>query len=183
MLTNNKDIASKFSALRSHGIVRDKLLKKSHYAWYYEQRSLGYNYRMNEMEASLGSSQLNKLKKFIKERNEIANYYKKNLNSEIVKFQKVDKLTRSSYHLFIIRTNKILRKIIYDKLKKNGITTSFHYIPVYRQPYYEKFKFSKKNFLVSEEYYNDGLSIPLYCGFNKKTQDKVIKIINSIAKD
>ena len=183
MLTNNKDIASKFSALRSHGIVRDKLLKKSHYAWYYEQRSLGYNYRMNEMEASLGSSQLNKLKKFIKERNEIANYYKKNLNSKIVKFQKVDKLTRSSYHLFIIRTNKILRKIIYDKLKKNGITTSFHYIPVYRQPYYEKFKFSKKNFLVSEEYYNDGLSIPLYCGFNKKTQDKVIKIINSIAKD
>ena len=110
MLTNNKDIASKFSALRSHGIVRDKLLKKSHYAWYYEQRSLGYNYRMNEIEASLGSSQLNKLKKFIKERNEIANYYKKNLNSEIVKFQKVDKLTRSSYHLFIIRTNKILRK-------------------------------------------------------------------------
>ena len=183
MLTNNKDIASKFSALRSHGIVRDKLLKKSHYAWYYEQRSLGYNYRMNEIEASLGSSQLNKLKKFIKERNEIANYYKKNLNSEIVKFQKVDKLTKSSYHLFIIRTNKILRKIIYDKLKKNGITTSFHYIPVYRQPYYEKFKFSKKNFLVSEEYYNDGLSIPLYCGFNKKTQDKVIKIINSIAKD
>ena len=183
MLTNNKDIASKFSALRSHGIVRDKLLKKSHYAWYYEQRSLGYNYRMNEIEASLGSSQLNKLKKFIKERNEIANYYKKNLNSEIVKFQKVDKLTRSPYHLFIIRTNKILRKIIYDKLKKNGITTSFHYIPVYRQPYYEKFKFSKKNFLVSEEYYNDGLSIPLYCGFNKKTQDKVIKIINNITKD
>ena len=183
MLTNNKDIASKFSALRSHGIVRDKLSKKSHYAWYYEQRSLGFNYRMNEMEASLGSSQLNKLKKFIKERNEIANYYKKNLNSEIVKFQKVDKLTRSSYHLFIIRTNKILRKVIYDKLKKNGITTSFHYIPVYRQPYYEKFKFSKKNFLVSEEYYNDGLSIPLYCGFNKKTQDKVIKIINNITKD
>ena len=183
MLTNNKDIASKFSALRSHGIVRDKLLKKSHYAWYYEQRSLGYNYRMNEIEASLGSSQLNKLKKFIKERNEIANYYKKNLNSEIVKFQKVDKLTRSSYHLFIIRTNKILRKIIYDKLKKNGITTSFHYIPVYRQPYYEKFKFSKKNFLVSEEYYNDGLSLPLYSGFNKKTQDKVIKIINNITKD
>ena len=183
MLTNNKDIASKFSMLRSHGIVRDKLLKKSHYAWYYEQRSLGYNYRMNEMEASLGSSQLNKLKKFIKERNEIANYYKKNLNSKIVKFQKVDKFTRSSYHLFIIRTNKTLRKIIYDKLKENGITTSFHYIPVYRQPYYEKFKFSKKNFLVSEEYYNDGLSIPLYCGFNKKTQDKVIKIINNITKD
>ena len=66
MLTNNKDIALKFSMLRSHGIVRDKLLKKSHYAWYYEQRSLGYNYRMNEMEASLGSSQLNKLKKIIK---------------------------------------------------------------------------------------------------------------------
>ena len=183
MLTNNKDIALKFSMLRSHGIVRDKLLKKSHYAWYYEQRSLGYNYRMNEMEASLGSSQLNKLKKFIKERNEIANYYKKNLNSKIVKFQKVDKFTRSSYHLFIIRTNKILRKKIYDKLKESGITTSFHYIPVYRQPYYEKFKFSKKNFLVSEEYYNDGLSIPLYCGFNKKTQDKVIKIINNITKD
>ena len=183
MLTNNKDLALKFSALRNHGIERRKLLNKSHYDWYYEQRSLGYNYRMNDIEASLGSSQLNKLKKIIKERNEIANYYKKNLNPKNIRFQKVDKLSKSSYHLFIIRTNRKLRKMIYDKLKRSGVITSFHYIPIYRQPYYNKFKFSKKNFLISEEYYNDGLSIPLYCGLNKKTQDKVIKIINNITKD
>ena len=182
MLTNNKDVALKFSALRNHGIIREKLSKKSHYNWYYEQRSLGYNYRMNDMEASLGSSQLNKLKQIIKERNKIANHYKKNLNSNVVKFQKINKLSKSSYHLFIIRTNKRLRKIIYDKLKKNGIITSFHYIPIYRQPYYNKFNFSKKNFLVSEEYYKDGLTIPLYFGFNKKIQNKVIKIINNTIK-
>ena len=89
MLTNNKDLALKFSALRNHGIERRKLLNKSHYDWYYEQRSLGYNYRMNDIEASLGSSQLNKLKKIIKERNEIANYYKK-FESKNIRFQKVD---------------------------------------------------------------------------------------------
>jgi dTDP-4-amino-4,6-dideoxygalactose transaminase len=182
-LTNNKDVALKFRALRNHGIIREKLSKKSHYNWYYEQRSLGYNYRMNDMEASLGSSQLNKLKQIIKERNKIANHYKKNLNSIVVKFQKINKLSKSSYHLFIIRTNKRLRKIIYDKLLKNGIITSFHYIPIYRQPYYNKFNFSKKNFLVSEEYYKDGLTIPLYFGFNKKTQNKVIKIINNTIKN
>ena len=99
------------------------------------------------------------------------------------KFQKINELSKSSYHLFIIRTNKRLRKIIYDKLKKNGIITSFHYIPIYRQPYYNKFNFSKKNFLVSEEYYKDGLTIPLYFGFNKKTQNKVIKIINNTIKN
>ena len=88
MLTNNKDLALKFSALRNHGIERRKLLNKSHYDWYYEQRSLGYNYRMNDIEASLGSSQLNKLKKIIKERNEIANYYKKNLIQKILDFKR-----------------------------------------------------------------------------------------------
>ena len=105
------------------------------------------------------------------------------MNPKNIRFQKVDKLSKSSYHLFIIRTNRKLRKMIYDKLKRSGVITSFHYIPIYRQPYYNKFKFSKKNFLISEEYYNDGLSIPLYCGLNKKTQDKVIKIINNITKD
>ena len=75
-----------------------------------------------------------------------------------------------------------MRKIIYDKLKKKGVTTSFHYIPIYRHPYYNQYKFSKKNFKVSEKYYEDGLSIPLYFGLNQKIQNKVINIINNTIK-
>ena len=182
MLTNNKNLALKFSLLRSHGIERSNFKKKSSFSWYYEQKNLGFNYRLNDIEASLGYSQLSNLKKFIKERNKIANYYKKKLNSKKIKFQKINNLSKSSYHLFIIRTNKKLRKIIYDKLKKKGVTTSFHYIPIYRHPYYNQYKFSKKNFKVSEKYYEDGLSIPLYFGLNQKIQNKVINIINNTIK-
>ncbi len=182
MLTNNKNLALKFSSLRSHGIERSNFKKKSSFSWYYEQKNLGFNYRLNDIEASLGYSQLSNLKKFIKERNKIANYYKKKLNSKKIKFQKINNLSKSSYHLFIIRTNKKLRKIIYDKLKKKGVTTSFHYIPIYRHPYYNQYKFSKKNFKVSEKYYEDGLSIPLYFGLNQKIQNKIINIINNTIK-
>tara|TARA_B100000029_G_scaffold466743_3_gene502493 strand:+ start:68 stop:1216 length:1149 start_codon:yes stop_codon:yes gene_type:complete len=183
MLTNDKSLALKFSSLRNHGIVRNNFKKKSFFSWYYEQKNLGFNYRLNDIEASLGYSQLGSLKKFVKERNKIANYYKKKINSKKIKFQKINNLSKSSYHLFIIRTEKKLRKIIYETLKKKGVTTSFHYIPIYRHPYYSKCKFSKKNFKISEKYYEDGLSIPMYFGLNKKIQNKVINIINYTLKN
>ena len=182
MLTNDKNLARKFSLLRSHGIVRKNVSKSSGYDWYYEQKNLGFNYRLNDIEAALGSSQLNKLNKFIKRRNNLAKYYLKKLNKQYIKCQQVNLNSVSSYHLFIIRTKPSLRKLIYENLKKNKIITSFHYIPIYRHPFYKQFKFNKKNFFYSEKYYKEGLSLPMYFGLTNLIQNKIIKVVNDTIK-
>lgn len=182
MLTNDKNLARKFSLLRSHGIVRKNVSKSSGYDWYYEQKNLGFNYRLNDIEAALGSSQLNKLNKFVKRRNNLAKYYLKNLNKQYIKCQQVNLKSVSSYHLFIIRTKPSLRKLIYENLKKNKIITSFHYIPIYRHPFYKQFKFNKKNFFYSEKYYKEGLSLPMYFGLTNLIQNKIIKVVNDTIK-
>ncbi len=182
MLTNDKNLARKFSSLRNHGIIRKNFSKKSGYDWYYEQKNLGFNYRLNDIEAALGNSQLNKLNKFILRRNNIAKYYLKNLNNQYIKCQQINLKSVSSYHLFIIRTKPNLRKLIYENLKKNKIITSFHYIPIYRHPFYKQFKFNKKNFLASEKYYKEGLSLPMYFGLSNIIQNKIIRVINDTIK-
>ena len=183
MLTNDKNLARKFSLLRSHGIVRKNVSKSSGYDWYYEQKNLGFNYRLNDIEAALGSSQLNKLNKFIKRRNNLAKYYLKKLNKQYIKCQQVNLNSVSSYHLFIIRTKPSLRKLIYENLKKNKIITSFHYIPIYRHPFYKQFKFNKKKFFYSEKYYKEGLSLPMYFGLTNLIQNKIIKVVNDTIKN
>lgn len=176
ILTNSKKLFKIMNTLRSHGINRELKLKNN--PWYYDQERLGYNYRMNEIEASLGITQLSRLNKFIKERNRIAEIYKNLLNQKKIKFQKLVANTKSSMHLFIIRVDAKKRYKVYYNLKKKGINTNLHYIPIYRHSFYKKFKFKKSNFNNSEKYYQQAISIPLYVGLKKKIQMKIIKIIN-----
>lgn len=178
LLTNSKKIFKKFSLLRSHGI--DKSVKSKNNPWYYDQVSLGYNYRMNEIEAALGISQLKKLNKFLKERKKISEIYKLNLDLKNVKFQQLIENCKSSMHLFIIRVNKLKRMQIYNELKKNNIYTNFHYIPIYRHSFYKKYNIKYENFKNAESYYKEAISIPLYCGLKINTQMKIIKIINKL---
>ena len=178
LLTNSKKIYEKFSLLRSHGI--NKNIKSNNNPWHYDQVFLGYNYRMNEIEAALGISQLRKLKKFLKERYKISEIYKSNLNLKNIKFQHLIKDCKSSMHLFIIRVSESKRTIIYKELKKNNIYTNFHYIPIYRHTFYKKYKIKYDNFKNAEKYYKEAISIPLYCGLKIKTQMKIIKIINKL---
>ena len=176
VLTNSQKIFNRINSLRSHGINRK--LKLQNNPWYYDQQSLGYNYRMNEIEASLGISQLSRLNKFIKDRIRISNIYRNFLDQKKIKFQKLISQTRSSMHLFIIRVDAKKRYKVYYNLKKQGITTNLHYIPIYRHSFYKKFKFKKNNFSNAEKYYQEAISIPLYFGLKKKVQMKIIKIIN-----
>ena len=114
-VTNNKSLFEKLKVFRNHGISRDikKYQKKINQKWYYEQIDLGYNYRMNELQAALGISQLKKLDNFNLKRNKIANFYKKNLKNLPIKFQEIDKNNFSTYHLFVILFPKsIIRKIL-----------------------------------------------------------------------
>lgn len=180
ILTNSKNIYNKVSLLRSHGI--DKNVKSKTNPWHYDQISLGYNYRMNEIEAALGISQLSRLNEFVKKRNEISEIYKKNLDKKKIKFQHLLSESKSSMHLFIIRINKKDRKNVYDNLKKNGINTNLHYIPIYRHSFYKKYRISKKKYKNAEIYYQEAMTLPLYFDLKKNDQMKIIRIINATIK-
>jgi UDP-4-amino-4,6-dideoxy-N-acetyl-beta-L-altrosamine transaminase len=177
ILTNSKKIFKKASILRSHGI--DKNIKNKKDPWFYDQKSLGYNYRMNDIEAALGLSQLSRLNKFVNQRNKIANIYKKNLNKNI-KLQSILPNSKSSMHLFIICLKEKLKIKVFNSLKKNGINTNLHYKPIYRNSFYKRYNFNKNNFKNSEKYYKEAITLPLYYDLKKAHQMKIIKIINRV---
>ena len=182
-LTNDKNFNNKMRLLRSHGITRDKkiFINKNKNAWNYEQQVLGYNLRMNEIQAALGISQMKKINKFIKKRNDIAKIYLKNLKDLPLDFQKIENGNISSYHLFIIKlkfTNKKINQTkLYNFLKKNKIETNLHYFPIHLQPFYGNIGFKKNEYINSENYSSTVLSIPIYYSLEVKTQMKIIKII------
>jgi dTDP-4-amino-4,6-dideoxygalactose transaminase len=151
--------------LRSHGITRDpsKMYDKSDDAWYYEQIKLGFNYRMTDIQAVLGNSQLNRLDQYVLRRTEIVEWY-----DELFKGTNIDPLLQksdrdSSYHLYVVRVRggRQERDTIYNHLRKNGVGVNLHYIPVYRQPYYEV-KSGKKIFIESENYFSKAFSLPIF---------------------
>jgi len=180
--TNNKKLFEKMEMLRSHGITRDKKkfvnVNKNH--WYYEQQLLGYNYRMNDIEASLGISQLNKIKKFFKIRTYVKNFYDKNLQNLPLTLPPNDKNKTSSMHLYIVRVKNITkseRDKIVLKLKKKGIGVNIHYIPIHYQPFFKKLGFRKGMFPESEKYFESAISLPIHPGINNKDLIKIIKNI------
>ena len=175
VLTNNKDLFEKVNILRTHGITRNpQFMKKNNKSyWYYEQIDIGYNFRISDIHAALGISQLKKINKFIKNRNFIASCYKKILKDLPVKLQKINKKCISSYHLFIIKMTDAGNIKNYDKifnyLRKKRIYVNLHYLPVHKQPYYKKIKYLKnKKFKISEKYSKSALSLPIYPGLSKK---------------
>lgn len=178
VLTNSKKIHNNVKLLRSHGI--NKKIKKKF--WLNEQSVLGFNYRMNDIEASLGSSQLNRLDKFLYYRNKISILYKDKLDKRI-QIQKINKSSYCSYHLFVILVDKRLRNKIFKKLRDSGFFVNLHYIPIYKHRYYKKLiNIKKKNYPNSEKYYNTAISIPNFYKLELKKIIKVINIINSFYK-
>ncbi|MBT4764972.1 UDP-4-amino-4,6-dideoxy-N-acetyl-beta-L-altrosamine transaminase [bacterium] len=159
-LTNNSKLAKNMELLRSHGITRDihQMNEKSSNPWYYEQITLGYNYRMTDIQAALGVSQLNIIDEYISKRAEIANYYDKVFRNTKV-FPLIVKTDRSSSnHLYVIRVSKKIRNILFDKLIEAGIGVNLHYIPLYKQPYFEL----NGTFSEAEKYYSSAISIPIF---------------------
>ena len=178
-LTNDPGLASRMRLLRSHGITRnvEEMIYPSEESWYYEQIDLGYNYRMTDIQAALGVSQLTRLDEYINRRIEIVNYYSEKLsfNNFFPLEQKNDR--RSSWHLYIIRLagEKKLRNHLATVLKKNEIGVNLHYIPVYRHPYIN----FKESLDGAEEYYDSALTIPLFPAMSFDDVDFISSIINS----
>ena len=153
--------------------------------WYYEQHLLGYNFRLNELQAALGNSQLTKIKILNQKRKNIVKRYYNDLKNLPIELPVVEKFYESANHLFVIRikySKKINRDLVYKKLLKNGIESNVHYIPVFLHPYFKKFKFNKNNLKNSENYIEEALSLPIYPKMSFKEQSKVINTLKKIFK-
>ena len=185
-LTNNKVLADKMALYRSHGITRDEALMEnaSHGGWYYEQIDVGFNYRMTELQAALGVSQMKRLKKFVAARHKLATrYYEKLANLPITLPYQLPN-TYSGLHLYVIRLNlnEITKthKEVFDSLRENGVGVNLHYIPVHFQPYYQKMGFKQGDFPHAESYYSNAISLPMFHGMTYEQQDEVISKLTQI---
>lgn len=179
-LTNNAELAKKLHLLRSHGITRDptQLVCDSEGAWYYQQIELGYNYRMTDIQAALGVSQLGRLDDFVNRRRALAARYDMLLDDVpvITPAQQPDSV--SAYHLYPICIKqdvvKKKRHKVFDAMRTSGIGVNVHYIPVHLQPYYRKLGFNAGDFSVAEQYYVNAISLPLYYSLSDAEQDQVV---------
>ncbi|WP_292823113.1 UDP-4-amino-4,6-dideoxy-N-acetyl-beta-L-altrosamine transaminase [Nostoc sp. JL33] len=180
VLTNHEELYQRLIRLRSHGITRnpDLMQAESHGSWYYQQLELGFNYRMTDIQAALGTSQMQRLDEFVERRCFLANRYNQLLQDLplMLPWQHPD--SESSWHLYVIRLkrdkiNKTHRQV-FEELHSVGIGVNLHYIPVHLQPYYRKFGFKLGDFPQVEKYYEEAITIPLYYGLNEQSQYKVV---------
>ncbi len=185
-VTNDKALADAMVLYRSHGITRDTSLMRhdSDGPWYYQQIGLGFNYRMTDIQAGLGVSQLKRLDKFVKRRHEIANYYDKLLSSLPVTPQHRYQGSYSGLHLYVIRLNLALltksHRQVFEELRASDIGVNVHYIPVHTQPWYQDIGFSKGDFPAAEQYYAEAISLPMYPDLENAQVELVVNTLQSV---
>lgn len=179
-LTNNVDLAEKMKLLRSHGVTREMndFQHPSDGPWYYEQIALGFNYRMTDLQAALGISQMGRVDEFIVRRHKLANRYNKLLEGMplTTPIQMTDVF--SAFHLYVIRLKlNLLNKShldVFESLRRLGIGVNLHYIPIYKQPFYEEIGFDLEEYPNANAYYQEAISLPLYSSMTFHEQDKVV---------
>lgn len=190
VLTNRADLYEKLLLLRSHGITRDPVQMQhlSQGPWYYEQIMLGYNYRMTDIQAALGASQMGKIDAFIARRRELVGRYHQQLQDLSLQLPPWHSETESAWHLYTIRLLSEAigsdsfaqrRRHVFEELRAAGLGVNVHYIPVHRQPYYEALGFRSGDFPEAEAYYEAAISLPLYYDLSDATQDQVIAAVRS----
>lgn len=186
-LTNDAELAARLLRHRSHGITsqpRDMHARPADEIWNYQQVSLGFNYRMTDFQAALGLSQFDRLDEFLDARHRIARIYDTELAGLPLRTPWQHPTTRSSYHLYPIRlqphqTNRTQREV-YDALQQAGIQVNLHYIPVYRQPWYESLGFRPGYCPEAERHHKESLSIPIYPGLTDAQQARVIEALKRV---
>lgn len=181
-VTASRSLKGKMDLLRSHGVTRDpELMRDNDGGWYYEQQELGFNYRMTDIAAALGISQLERLGDFVDQRNRLAQSYDRRLANLPLHLPKVIDAARSSFHLYVIRlaeTDLIARKReIFDSLRAQGLGVNLHYIPIYRHPFYRDRLPAGFALPNAEAYYKSAISIPLFPQMTEEDQKTVAAAI------
>ncbi|MEH6822368.1 MAG: UDP-4-amino-4,6-dideoxy-N-acetyl-beta-L-altrosamine transaminase [Motiliproteus sp.] len=182
-LTNDKAVADRMALLRSHGITRDPELM-THDAdgpWYYQQIELGFNYRMTELQAALGLSQMQRLDQFVAQRHQLALRYNALLDRLPVVTPYQHRDSYSGLHLYVIRLqrNQIQRshREVFEGLRERGVGVNLHYIPVHLQPYYQQMGFKAGDFPEAERYYAEAISLPMFPGLTTADQERVVEVL------
>ena len=183
-LTNDRSLAESMLLFRSHGITRneEQMSQQSHGQWFYEQKLLGFNYRMTDIHAALGLSQLERCDEYVSIRNQLASIYNSKLDRSFFNLPYETSDSYSSYHLYIIRLKldriKKTHKEVFNYMRDKGVLVNLHYIPVYFHTYYKKLGFKKGHCPNAEKYYSEAMSIPIFPALSGKDQLKVINFLS-----
>jgi UDP-4-amino-4,6-dideoxy-N-acetyl-beta-L-altrosamine transaminase len=185
-LTNSDDLAHKMALLRSHGITRDPvhMTHAPDGPWYYQQIDLGYNYRMTELQAALGVSQMQRLDAFVARRHQLAKRYDQLLAELQVTTPWQHPDSYSGLHLYVIRLqlDKITKthREVFEALRELGLGVNLHYIPVHTQPHYQRMGFKAGDYPQAEQYYADAISLPMYQTLSDPQQDQVVAALQKV---
>jgi UDP-4-amino-4,6-dideoxy-N-acetyl-beta-L-altrosamine transaminase len=183
VVTNRSDVFAHLSRLRSHGITRDASLMdgESHGNWYYQQIELGYNYRMTDLQAALGVSQMARLDEFVARRHELASRYNRMLMNLPLTLPWQSPNGCSAFHLYIIKIDsartEVTRRQVFDAMRNAHIGVNVHYIPVHTQPFYRNMGFTDGMFPEAEGYYANTISLPVFAGMTDGQQDRVVDVL------
>jgi len=180
--TNRKDLYDKLLLLRTHGITKDPtLMQENHGGWYYEMQELGYNYRLPDINAALGLSQLKRIDESLQRRLTIAKKYDEAFANTDIQIIKPANGFNHAYHLYVVQVEN--RKGLYEHLKKHQIIAQVHYIPVYLQPYYKELNYQASRYPNANAYYEKCLSLPMYPSLTDTQQDFVIAKVRGFLSD
>ena len=179
LTTNSAQIAERLVALRAHGVIKEtsRLERQDEGAWYYEQQSLGFNYRMTDMQAALGVSQVTRLDQFVKRRHYLAARYEEGLKGLPLTLPWQHPDGYSAFHLYVVQLADgacLQRRELFDAMRQAGVLVHVHYIPIHLQPYYQRLGFTQGDFPNAETYYERAISLPLYAGLSDTDQNFVI---------
>ncbi|WLH11315.1 UDP-4-amino-4,6-dideoxy-N-acetyl-beta-L-altrosamine transaminase [Pseudomonas hefeiensis] len=189
VLTNRPELAQRLQRLRSHGMTRDagQMTEPSHGPWYYQQVELGFNYRMTDLQAALGLSQLNKLDGFIARRRELAARYHRLLGGLPLTLPGSQPEAESAWHLYVVRLQldgiALSHLQVFEGLRAAGIGVNLHYIPVHLQPYYRDQGFATGDFPQAERYYSEAISLPMFPSLSDEQQDYVVEQLRRLLEE
>lgn len=183
-VTNDPKLAARMNLLRSHGITRDvsEMTKAPEGPWYYQQIDLGYNYRMTDLQAALGVSQMDRLDQYVKRRHDLAERYDRLLSKLPLCRPHQAQNTYSAFHLYVVKletgVGRPRHREVFELLRKRGIGVNLHYIPVYLQPYYEKLGFQEGTCPEAEDYYRRAISLPIFAELTFEAQQYIVDSLN-----